>query len=712
MRKKSVHEMSERELQRHSLASRIFRSTATGCILHGLVVLIIGLILYSIALSGQYVRHAFDTSFAARRSAVQGADAVALSEKVMDIYYGLSEEQRQLNGTPDYRDLFSSIDTSEGSDYSVLEYILGSFTTTDDVDFVYIGMYDGTNNALVYIVDLGGTVTHSPGEWESVPETEVRKFLNWDGSGMLYDIGRTSDYGWMCTAGYPILNGEGKTIAFVLTDVTANKLISGMHAYVLQISIASLLITALVAWYLSNHMKNTIAGPVNEIAVAAKRYTEDRISGKKGTSHFANLQIDSRDEVENLADAMAEMEEDLSSYEDDLTRITAEKERIKTELSLASRIQTAMMPHSFPERREYEIFASVSPAREVGGDFYDFFQIDDDHLCLLMADVSGKGIPAALFMMATKIILQSCAMLGRTPEDILKKTNEAILSSNPEEMFITVWVGILEVPTGKLTAASAGHEYPIIMAPDGCFQVFRDKHGLVLGGMQDAEYKSYTLQLAGGSKLFLYTDGLPESTNKNNEMFGLERTTAALNEVSSRSPKEILEHVSRTVDAFVGDAEQFDDLTMMCVQYNGPDPKGGDTVKELTIEATTKNIAAVTEFIDERLNGLDCSFKVRSQIDIAVDEIVNNVATYAYAPGSGELTIRFEFSEDTRTAAITFIDSGIPFNPLALNDPDVSLPAEERGVGGLGIFLVKKTMDRVEYENKDGKNILRIEKQI
>ncbi len=711
MRKKPVQEMSEREKRRHSLASRIFRSTATGCILHGLVVLIIGLLLYSLALSGQYVRHASDIAFAARRSAVHGADAVSVSEEVMDIYYGLSEEQRQLNGTPEYRELFSSIDTSGDSDYSVLEYILNSFIIADDVDFVYMGMYDEANNALVYIVDLGGIV-HSPGEWESVSEEEVRKFLDWDGTGMLYDISRTDDYGWMCTAGYPIKNDAGETVSFVLTDVTGTKLVHGMQAYALQIILASLVITALVAWYLSRHMKKTIANPINEIAEAAKRYTKDHLSGETGTKHFADLKIDTRDEVENLADTMAEMEEELSSYLDDLTRITAEKERINTELALAGRIQTAMMPQTYPDRREFEISASVSPAREVGGDFYDFFLIDDDRLCLIMADVSGKGIPAALFMMATKIILQSCAMLGRSPEEILQKTNEAILSRNPEEMFITVWVGILEISAGRLTAASAGHEYPIIRTPGGSFAVFKDKHGLVLGGMADAEYNNYTLQLESGSKLFLYTDGLPESTDKNDEMFGLCRTEAALNEVSGLSPKEILENVNRAVDAFVGDAEQFDDLTMMCIQYNGPDPEGGDPVKELTIEATVKNIPLVIDFIDRHLEEHGCPAKTKSQIDVAVDEIVNNVASYAYTPRIGKLTVQFEFEADSRSVVITFIDSGVPFNPLLLKDPDVTLSAEKRGVGGLGIFLVKKTMDAIRYRFENQKNMLQIVKKI
>ena len=212
-----------------------------------------------------------------------------------------------------------------------------------------------------------------------------------------------------------------------------------------------------------------------------------RFSGEKSPRAKARGQIHNRDEIGQLAASIDRMEEQVEDYIENLTRITAEKERISTELSLATHIQAAMLPHifpPFPDRTEFDIYATMDPAKEVGGDFYDFFLIDDDHLCLVMADVSGKGVPAALFMMASKIILQSCAMLGQSPAEILTKTNEAICSNNQEEMFVTVWLGILELSTGKLTAANAGHEYPVLKLPDGSFELLKDKHGFVIGGME------------------------------------------------------------------------------------------------------------------------------------------------------------------------------------------------------------------------------------
>ena len=252
-------------------------------------------------------------------------------------------------------------------------------------------------------------------------------------------------------------------------------------------------------------------------------------------------------------------------------REEVEKERITTELHMANRIQNSMLPHifpPFPDRREFDVYASMDPAREVGGDFYDFFLIDSDHLCLVMADVSGKGIPAALFMMISKVILQSCAMLGRSPGEILTKTNEAICSDNQVDMFVTVWLGILEISTGKITAANAGHEYPVLKQ-NGKFELLKDKHGFVIGGMEGMRYKEYELQLLPGDKLFLYTDGVPEATDAESQMFGMERMLSALNGAPDAAPETILNNVRSAVDGFVKDAEQFDDLTMLCLEYKG-----------------------------------------------------------------------------------------------------------------------------------------------
>ena len=279
-----------------------------------------------------------------------------------------------------------------------------------------------------------------------------------------------------------------------------------------------------------------------------------------------------KDEIEALAQSFADLSAKTVQYISQIEKVTAEKERIGTELALATRIQADMLPNiypAFPERAEFDIFASMNPAKEVGGDFYDFFLIDDDHLCVFIADVSGKGVPAALFMMASMIILANNAQMGKTPAQILHDTNAAICANNREEMFVTVWLGILEISTGKLKAANAGHEYPVIKSPNGKYEFLKDKHGFVIGGISGAKYQEYEVNLEPGSIVFLYTDGVPEATNAENELFGNERMLEALNKITSTSPKGILEGVRVAVDEFVKDAEQFDDLTMVCVEYKG-----------------------------------------------------------------------------------------------------------------------------------------------
>ena len=278
------------------------------------------------------------------------------------------------------------------------------------------------------------------------------------------------------------------------------------------------------------------------------------------------------DEVQVLAESFAALSAKTRDYIQKITEITAEKERIGTELALATRIQADMLPNiypAFPGRKEFDIFASMDPAREVGGDFYDFFLVDDDHLCMVMADVSGKGVPAALFMMASRIILASNAKQGKSPAQILTDTNETICQNNREEMFVTVWLGILEISTGRLTAANAGHEYPVLMKAGGEYELVKDKHGFVIGGMSGLKYKEYELQLTPGSKLFLYTDGVPEATNAQNELFGTERMLAALNENKTLAPQDTLKKLRQSVDGFVKEAEQFDDLTMLGLEYKG-----------------------------------------------------------------------------------------------------------------------------------------------
>jgi sigma-B regulation protein RsbU (phosphoserine phosphatase) len=273
--------------------------------------------------------------------------------------------------------------------------------------------------------------------------------------------------------------------------------------------------------------------------------------------------------LDNLSRSIDSMEGDMVLYMNNLTAITAEKEKIGAELSIATQIQKDSLPAvfpAFPERDEFDIYASMDPAKEVGGDFYNFFFIDDDHLGLVIADVSGKGVPAALMMMVTNIVLSNRAKVGGKPSEIMDYVNNDLCEHNSEQMFVTAWLGILEISTGKLVSCNAGHEDPIVCHKGGDFEVVRENHGLVLGAMKGIPFTDQEITLSAGDKLFLYTDGLPEAKNAEGKLFTVERTLVALNRHKGEGPQELLASIRQEVNAYVQDAPQFDDLTMMCVE--------------------------------------------------------------------------------------------------------------------------------------------------
>lgn len=399
-----------------------------------------------------------------------------------------------------------------------------------------------------------------------------------------------------------------------------------------------------------------------------------------------------------------------------------EKSVVENELRMASGIQENMLPRTFPpypERHEFDIFASMTPAKEVGGDFYDLFLIDDDHLALVIADVSGKGVPAALYMMVCKLLIKSqTAALGKkgSTAQILMNVNDQLGENNELNMFVTVWLGIVTISTGELVCSNAGHEYPVIKKGREPFKILRDRHSPPLGCMEGIRYKEQKIKLDPGDVLFLYTDGVAEATNRDNELFGLERLLGSLNDNSrgDRTAMEMDSDVKHSVDLFVKGAPQFDDMTMLTFKYYGGDPMNSNTASydEITVKADVNNLDKVQGFIDERLEAAESSMKSQMQIDVAVEEIYVNICHYAYKDKgeTGDATVRMKIEDGV--AEIVFEDSGIQYDPLANEEPDVTLSAEERQIGGLGIFITKKTMDEVTYAYKDGRNTLTLKKKI
>ena len=471
------------------------------------------------------------------------------------------------------------IETGE-EDNEYLNYLSFLNQTAIYAHAKYLYIVVPTEEDYIYIFDTYGITEHGIGDtvyedaaslmdhdaYEEGEKEQMAQVMSgeWE-EKIIYDVYKGTEP--LATALLPVWDSEANIVAVLGLDLDMYDLVIDLGILFLNIAVAIMGILLIGMLIIFIFVRTRLIGPV----IKLKKATVDIVDNLNTDKPF-KANIRTRDEIEQLAVSFEEMDVRLRSYIKENTAITAEHERMSTELELATHIQEDMLPSvfpPFPDRREIDIYAVMDPAKEVGGDFYDFFFVDETHLALVMADVSGKGIPAALFMMMSKIMIQNYTLTGMSPGKVLETVNKQICANNREDMFVTVWLGILDTESGKLVAANAGHEYPILKKPDGSFEVFKDRHGLVVGGMDMARYREYELEIVPGSKLFVYTDGLPEATNSGEEMFGLERTLEALNRAQDQEPKEIMQTVRAAVDEFVGEAPQFDDLTMLCLTYHG-----------------------------------------------------------------------------------------------------------------------------------------------
>ena len=523
------------------------------------VVSIIGYNSFTEALMSQYSEGAFLTA----ETAAQMVDADRMDE------YAESE-----GATQEYLDVWNQLDHLCNSSGSTFVYVI----RPDRSDYAHITfLFSTIDHESKYTIYDFGYVRDTTNDdyrqkYRALYELESEREL------VIRDRGYIETDAHI-TAMIGLKGSDGQVKAILCVQRQMDVLSVARQKYISKIILTLIILVVLVVVGQSLFLHRTLLQPLKQISDEALRFSKE---GEKTEKKLRDT-IRNQDEIGHLAGSIDRMEEQIQNYVESITQITAEKERINTELTLATKIQADMLPHvfpAFPERKEFELFANMDPAKEVGGDFFDFFLVDDDHLCITIADVSGKGIPAALFMMASKILLKNNAMTGKGPAEILTDVNAAICANNREQMFVTIWLGILEISTGRLTAANAGHEYPVLMRAGKDFELYRDKHGFVIGGMEGAEYSQYELQLNPGDKLFLYTDGVTEATDANKELFGSGRMIAVLNERKDTSPTQMLEGVRRAVDDFVKEAEQFDDLTMLCLAYKGPDaaeePSGQD----------------------------------------------------------------------------------------------------------------------------------------
>lgn len=430
------------------------------------------------------------------------------------------------------------------------------------------------------------------------------------------------------------------------------------------------------------------------------------------------IHLQTGDEVETLGNAFNKMTEQIQNYVKNLAAVTKEKERIRTEIQVASKLQADMLPKAEELEGNGERFtlaASMTPAKGVGGDFYDFFRLDDDRLAVVMADVSGKGVPAALFMVVSRTVIKSRLQQLETDENLLAETvgniNNILCGDNRnDEMFVTAWIGILTLSSGILRFVNAGHCRPLICHADGTCEYETFLGGIVLAGMEETPYRQSEIQLRHGDTVLLYTDGVTEATSVEKKLYGEERLIIRaeksnnINSENILTPKKLMEEVWQDVSEFQEGAEQFDDITMLAIRWNGTEwiEKRGAAIKE--------NISEFAGFLEEQMQQNNLSTKTILKVQIAADEILSNICNYSTASEMA-VKVRVEETQEGKRVELWFEDNGSPFNPLEVPEPDVTKVMEMREIGGLGIYLVKKGMDRLAYEYTEGRNVLKMEKE-
>ena len=491
--------------------------------------------------------------------------------------------------------------------------------------------------------------------------------------------------------------GWSVAVACLHSDIFAS--VDSVRRYSYILGIICLLLLTLICFYVIRHMTR----PLTLIADSAMEIAQGNLSAELPS-------ITTHDEMRTLHDSFADMQQSLLRYIDELKDSTANKERIESELRIARAIQLGMVPKvfpPFPEREDVDVYARISPAREVGGDLYGFF-IENDKLYFIIGDVSGKGVPASLVMAVTCRLFRTVASYTDTPEGIVSALNNALSESNDSYMFCTTFVGILDMKSGELKYCNAGHNPPVLLQPDGGALTLDVISNIALGVWYGYEFKGESFMMERGSSLFLYTDGVTEAEDLNKSLYGEERLLNLLRQETSRSPRVITENVIDDVDLHAGTACQSDDITILCCSLNQVQEEDART---LVMTNRIEEIERMAVFLEEISQEFDLSVEHSFNIHLAVEEAVTNVIMYAY-PQDEEHELELTVYKRDNRLIFKLVDSGKEFDPTLQPEADVTLSLEERPIGGLGIFLIRRIMQAVDYQRIDGKNILTMVKVI
>ena len=521
------------------------------------LVLTIAISLFSYATSKSYLEEMY------AERVMTNSNAIAAMLDIEDVKTILTEGGDE---TPEYQkmyDLFNHL--KKDGDITYLSLVVpDEDSVCFYIDAMVEEMGDDPANQLPYGSDILYVDAANPDD-----PADMEKYITiWeryrDNKGIDTPLETDNDYGYKYTGVSVILDENGNAIAEIQYILDMSEVRAYLNSFLINMLLISFAIIAITIILYIFFVRKMVTKPVGKLTAFTQEIT------KTGTFENQHIDIKTGDEIESLSQSFNFMLAELENYIANLSKVTAEKERIGAELDIAKHIQASMLPcifPAFPERKEFDIYATMEPAKEVGGDFYDFFMVDDTHLAIVMADVSGKGVPAALFMVIGKTLIKDHTTPGRDLGKVFTEVNQLLCESNSEELFITAFEGVLDLVTGEFVYVNAGHEMPFICKAGGDFEPYKIRAGFVLAGMEGMKYRAGSTRLEPGDKIFQYTDGVTEATNLKNELYGMNRLGAILNKVKGGTPNDILPAIKKDIDEFVGDADQFDDITMLCLEY-------------------------------------------------------------------------------------------------------------------------------------------------
>ncbi|MDD2213482.1 MAG: SpoIIE family protein phosphatase [Oscillospiraceae bacterium] len=585
--------------------------------------------------------------------------------------------------------------------YDVMGQALSSLRSNMQANYIYIARY--SNLQLTYVFDADNPADdYEPyqlgdtGPINAEYQADLDYIIQTGQRSQRYFYSQ-SQFGYNTSAIVPIYTSDGQVAALLGVEVAMETMQHLLTQFILFTFLVSAALTALfVSLYLIYLQKHVVA-PIRLMTHEAGQFIQDEAAGSLTLD-----QIRTGDEIETLARAIQKMEADIHHYIRHLTQVTAEKERISTELGVAAHIQSSMLPcifPAFPDDPDFDIFATMAPAREVGGDFYDFFMPDPQHLVFLIADVSGKGVPAALYMVIARTLIKNEALAGSSAADIFTRVNAQLCDNNEANMFVTAWLGIYDRGSGRLSFVNAGHNPPYIGRAGQPWQRLQQRPGFVLGGLQGTRFHAGELILQAGDTVYLYTDGVTEATDVQQTLFGEARLAASLNRHSQQAPASLLQALSQDVASFTCGGEPADDMTMLALRINS------DARPSLRLLAELEQAPRLLAFLDGLLQGTRCSVTTQHQLHIVLDELFSNVVRY-----SGSSWISLYGQTDRQGVELTLADHGMPYDPLSSAQPDVSLSAIERPAGGLGLLIVRRLTDQLSYSYVNGQNRLTLRK--